>query len=1520
MPEYEIEYGGQKYGITYNGNIDDVVKALPKIMPQVLGKLGKPTQPSAYDTMVAQLRTPQPKQTPFMAPQAKTVAEDIAKRAIPVASATDVKTAMSNRGVVEAQRNTERAAAQQQRNQRNKINAQIWENLLKNEPPVLAKWLPAMYPPGADAERVMWERRLMEARGMGEENLPTVKELGPLAYLPGVPELMAERHPSASQRIAQLVLEQLTPEGMATNIAAGGLISRVPAALRTRAFHAAGLGFGGGSIASGVQRMNEGDVGAGAVDIGFGALLAGLPFVKWGGSTQPETPQIPEQTPPPTPQTPPKQWYDVEPTTQPTNKPPSPERVLPRKAPPKPPPPPKEPQWYEVQPTSPEPKPSPGKPERVLPRTPPPVPRSLPRKGRKVAGAAEPEPPASPDPNAHMEPPQPQTPTPPDTNAQQPTIVPDQPQGVEPAQKPAQQGVDNAIPKQEATPGVLRDQGVGGEGGLQGVGQEVKGPEPSGASPETKAKQGVDVTTAEKQPPHRYEPDIVPDDTGRTYRTEDGDVVELDVLDDLGPRNESMYKVADALKVDIPRGPKRPPLHIVRYIADHYMAKDPTILDKAVEKAKRSEPLKAQEAIVLMSEAVNAAVRATKAARRLTEAARSGKTTPDELAALADDFEQAKTAFQEIETANRMVGSRTSFMLNMRRIRISDENLPSHRIAEYMARTKGKITPDEITKIETLTKEEIAARNEADALDRDLWNYVEDGKFWRETAYHARRVSSAAEKRRILQQLKDIWTRCEPYGETLNATPKEIVDFAKDVARSAQLLAELGTKSAADALEILFNRLGPKYPNITKSMMAQVLADGPETITAGRAKEIAMRARLEQLRQSRAEAEAAIDKSLEKLEHAGEQVKKQIQDDIEAKQKERAEKAKIKRLERQIATLERRINAGEFEPKPREPRGEETHEVQALRAKIKELQDQIKANRKAQKDAEKARTQEARPVKNAEERRAQRLAEAGEKRLERKIAELEAKIEKAKQGTFEEETVRKVRELSERERQLRKRARALATEYEHIKQSNEPESYEQWLQRYRMTNMLSSLATQTLNITSNVINLSRLETTRIAEEALAGRNDLPRRIIGLHDGLRIGVANARQILQQGFAPSHLPEGIVPPREFRGGGRNPYNWVGRAMRAADAIFFETARQAEISSLAGKLGTTPEERLALRMNPTEEMVAQADRYAREVVFRIGKDDKTLASETATAIDAGKAQSATFRRIMDWGLPFYKIALEITRQGVNLTPGVRALQMLKESNRSQWRRAVVDTSIGSAALLAGYSLYQQGRFTLGYPRDKIEKMQWNNLKKEPYSVYIGGRWVSMQYLGPMVIPFVLGAALGEATEHHKRAPKASWVKDVLINNAVYNATSYGKGLTQTSPLTSINAITDALSGDRPSGTVRLPANIIGQLMPLTGMSASIAKVVDRTVRDPEDTSLIGVWQTLLTRVPFASESVPPKKDVPKRSPDVRERILNYMITRSGAGKASPSLKSTLTPRPKPPSIDELLRMPTVMPNIRL
>lgn len=1659
MPDYEIEYGGRKYVVTYEGALEDVVKALPRIMPQVLKEYGEAPKPppppkprNIQQEVIADIKAGQKKPSPFgpAQPEPPNPVEALVMRAVPGATLQQVRqptvppafayAVPMARQAEAAKQNAPKQIKEIARARPTKpiqlgavpqvparqiisprdsiedllIQAQIRgaeqdaarpqriAELMADEPPVLAKWLPGHYPPGEDLRRVMWEYELMKARGQGEENLPTVKDLGPLAYIPGIPQLMGEQHPSALQRIGQVVLEQLTPEGLATNIAAGGVLARVPGPLRSKALKAMGAGFGGGSVYSGVQRIQEGDTGAGAVDIGLGALLAGLPYLyrPKQAPQQADTAATPQEPSGP-------QWYEVEPQTpapQPTVRP---ERVMPRAKKPA------QPQPAATETPAPQqPKPVVA-PQQPAPPTQQPV-RVLPRAGRKPP---EPPPvqPTQPVPTtqpAPLEPVRrPRFTTPPSQQApQQPTKQPVQPaqpaQPVQPAQptqpKPGepvrrprfsteqvrQQGEANAIPQQETTPGLLRDEGVRGQGELPGVGQEVKGPQPTRTGPKVQ-EVAPEPTKPQARTAVADEPvDLTPDETGRRYRTRDGDEIEIDALHDLGPRNESMYRVAKELGVEIPEGPRRPPLSIVRIIADTYMKRDPTILETSVRKAHNGEPLKVQEAIVLMSEAVNAGVRATRIARQIREAVQSGKATPEELQQLADEFDSAKTAFSNIETANRIVGSRTSFMLNMRRVRISDDNLPAHRIAEYMARTKGKITPDDVAKIERLTSEEIAARNEADALDRDLWDMVENSRFWRTTMYQARRVMAASEKARIARELRDIWSRGTPYEETINATPQQVLAFAKDVARSARLLAELGTKSAADALEIIFNELGPKYPNISKATMARVLAEGPENLTAATAKYIAMKSRLDELVKSQEEAAPKVEESVEKLRRVPEELakraeeqkkaerdkaliarlkaevarlekqiaegtyaeeksgggragttrqeppeaeglrarikelQKQIQDlrkaDREADSPAEQEAAKIKRLEKQIAELQRRLDEGDVMPRPREPRGPESPAVQRLRAEVERLQKQIAAERRKVQAAAKERAKQGQPLPGPDEQQMAQRIRAAEQRLERKVAALEQKIERARQGEFEEESVRKVRELSEREKELRRKARGLAAEYEYLKQSHEPEKFEEWLKRYRLTNMLSSMATQTLNFSSNILNMTRLEATRVAQEALAGRNDLPNRLLGLHEGLRIGLRNASQIIRSGYAPSSLPEGIIPPREFRGGLRNPYNWVGRFMRAGDAIFFETAKQSEIASLAAKLGQTPEERIALRANPTEEMVAQADRYAREVVFRVDKADKTLASEAGLAMDAAKAHSDVIRRILDWGLPFHKIALEITRQGVNLTPGVRALQMLKKSNREQWRRAVVDTALGSSAMLAGYSLYQQGRITMGYPKDELEKMQWNQLKKEPYSIYLGGRWVSIQYLGPMVIPLVLGAALGESTEHHKKVPKASWAKDVLINNALYNAMVYGKGLTQTSPLTSINMIVDALSGERPSGTVRLPANLLGQLVPMSSFNAGIAKVVDRTVRDPDDTSLAGVWETLLTRTPYASKTVAPKKQVPPRSPSTAERIANYMLTRSGAGKASPQFKATLQKRPKPPTIEDLLRMPSMTPRL--
>ena len=195
--------------------------------------------------------------------------------------------------------------------------------------------------------------------------------------------------------------------------------------------------------------------------------------------------------------------------------------------------------------------------------------------------------------------------------------------------------------------------------------------------------------------------------------------------------------------------------------------------------------------------------------------------------------------------------------------------------------------------------------------------------------------------------------------------------------------------------------------------------------------------------------------------------------------------------------------------------------------------------------------------------------------------------------------------------------------------------------------------------------------------------------------------------------------------------------------------------------------------------------------------------------------------------------------------VSSAVDIVRAIKASNKGQFDQAAqrkVSESIGkgltgTALLGTGYALWNAGLMTTGMPQDPKERDLWELEGKQPWSVKVGGEWLSLNYTGP--VPAILGAG----------ATAAQSIKEgnTLPQTAFIAGMGTAKAVLESSPLKGVQSTLDVISDPARNGP-RYLESLAGSTIPT--ISADVASSIDplqREAMSPLDamTNRVPIWR---------------------------------------------------------------------------
>jgi len=214
--------------------------------------------------------------------------------------------------------------------------------------------------------------------------------------------------------------------------------------------------------------------------------------------------------------------------------------------------------------------------------------------------------------------------------------------------------------------------------------------------------------------------------------------------------------------------------------------------------------------------------------------------------------------------------------------------------------------------------------------------------------------------------------------------------------------------------------------------------------------------------------------------------------------------------------------------------------------------------------------------------------------------------------------------------------------------------------------------------------------------------------------------------------------------------------------------------------------------------------------------------------------------------WLVPFLQTPTNILKQGFEYSPlGFTTVRGSGEP-ATQMAKAI----IGSTVFTGAYAMASSGLTTWDTPTNATEKAEFYAAGLQPYSMKIGGTWVSYSKLGPLAYPIAMASALKWAQDNGGDDDALTTMGSAFSGTLGFFADqSYVRG---------IGDIIDALRGDEYKQARGL-SNIPAQMIPYRSFMGWVARQVDIVRRKssggkvPEQ-----IGKSIVSQIPFASKSL--------------------------------------------------------------
>lgn len=355
----------------------------------------------------------------------------------------------------------------------------------------------------------------------------------------------------------------------------------------------------------------------------------------------------------------------------------------------------------------------------------------------------------------------------------------------------------------------------------------------------------------------------------------------------------------------------------------------------------------------------------------------------------------------------------------------------------------------------------------------------------------------------------------------------------------------------------------------------------------------------------------------------------------------------------------------------------------------------------------------------------------------------------------------------------------------------------------------------------------------------------------------------------------------------------YNLNSKALEAEDTFGLKSAYRKAMADYmtANKL---TEKDLTAGTKEADTKLENARKYAiqqaQEATFH---QYSSVASLLNTLENKNKATKLLTGAI----IPFKKTPINVAKTGIEYSPiGIvksftTDIAKLRKGdiNVNQYIDNLAKGLTGTGITLAGYALAQAGILSASGDEDNQKNQYYQQDRgNQSFSLKIGDKTYSLDWLSPTAIPLFIGAQLNDNV---KNAGKEQTTENMLdkISNSIDAMASAMNPMIEMSMLSGVaSAVKSFAQGDAQffqNLAINSAKSYVNQFFPTLG--GQIAKMVDDTERSTTSTkqnmfskAVDSTGRQILNKIPFASKLLPAKTDVwgneIKREPNKLYRAL--------------------------------------------
>jgi hypothetical protein len=420
--------------------------------------------------------------------------------------------------------------------------------------------------------------------------------------------------------------------------------------------------------------------------------------------------------------------------------------------------------------------------------------------------------------------------------------------------------------------------------------------------------------------------------------------------------------------------------------------------------------------------------------------------------------------------------------------------------------------------------------------------------------------------------------------------------------------------------------------------------------------------------------------------------------------------------------------------------------------------------------------------------------------------------------------------------------------------------------------LLTGIKTSGLNILSNTANMATEVIKDVPAsgvdkiiEYFTGKRTITPTIKGVKKGTIEGFGNGLEYIRSGYGERDIGVKLDYHKvNYKSRAMQAYTeTVFRLLGAEDQPFYYATRlrslygQAKASAInLGLKGNARQKHIdALIENPTEQMIKNAAKDAEAAVF---------INETALGNIARGIQRLPGGEFV---VPFGRTPSAVAMQVVNYSPVGIVKTIIENIGKGRFDQREFSQGIGrgitgTAALVIGVALYDAGRITLDRPKDEKEQELWKLEGRQANSIKIGGKWLSVQSLGPLGDLLIVAG-------HFKRAFDEEGSPTAAMGRALMGS---AKSFSERTFLRGVSQFVEALIDPEVNGPI-LVNNLISSFVPT--IVSDVARATDTQERRAET-----LGEKVMARIPGARQTLEPQITVLGEEKEATSNPLELMI----------------------------------------